>query len=141
MEEFRKKAQMTISNHCKKEVIQLIPSPIMTFSDYQFPEYIMTETKAQKFTTPTPIQAQGWPIALSGRNLISVGKTGSGKTLGYILPAIIHINNQPRLKNGEGPIVLVNAPTRELAQQILHSVQDFWMYIKNEICLYIWRCS
>ena len=128
---------MTILNHCKKEVIQLIPSPIMKFSDYQFPEYIMTEIKAQKFTTPTPIQAQGWPIALSGRNLISVGKTGSGKTLGYILPAIIHINNQPRLKNGEGPIVLVNAPTRELTQQILHTVQEFGCTSKNKsVCIF-----
>ena len=38
-----------------------------------------------------PIQAQGWPIALSGHDLVAIGQTGSGKTLGYILPAIVHI--------------------------------------------------
>ncbi|CAG2063667.1 unnamed protein product, partial [Timema podura] len=43
----------------------------------------------------------------------------------YILPAIVHINNQPRLARGDGPIVLVLAPTRELAQQIQQVASDF----------------
>nr|XP_033204340.1 probable ATP-dependent RNA helicase DDX5 isoform X2 [Bombus vancouverensis nearcticus] len=64
------------------------------------------------------IQAQGWPIALSGRDLVAIAQTGSGKTLGYVLPAIVHIIHQPRLGNGDGPIALILAPTRELAQQI-----------------------
>ena len=38
-----------------------------------------------------PIQAQGWPIALSGHDLVAIGQTGSGKTLGYVLPALVHI--------------------------------------------------
>ena len=60
-------------------------------------------------------------------NYLNVGaaKTGSGKTLGYILPAIIHINHQPYLERGDGPIALVLAPTRELAQQILTVAQEF----------------
>lgn len=46
-----------------------------------------------------PIQAQGWPIALSGHDLVAIGQTGSGKTLGYILPAIVHIKvRHPHLK-------------------------------------------
>lgn len=44
--------------------------------------------------------------------------SGSGKTLAYMLPALVHINNQRPLLRGEGPIVLVLAPTRELAQQV-----------------------
>lgn len=43
----------------------------------------------------------------------------------YILPAIVHINSQPRLLRGDGPIALVLAPTRELAQQIQQVAQDF----------------
>ncbi|KAK6630848.1 hypothetical protein RUM44_003018 [Polyplax serrata] len=81
--------------------------------------------KRQGFTEPTVIQAQGWPIALSGRNLVGIAKTGSGKTLSYILPAVVHINHQPRLQRGDGPIVLVLAPTRELAQQIKEVTDDF----------------
>ena len=48
---------------------------------------------------------QGWPMALSGRNCIGIAKTGSGKTISFLLPAIVHINNQPMLSRGDGPIV------------------------------------
>lgn len=49
------------------------------------------------FAEPTPIQAQGWPMALKGRDLIGIAETGSGKTLSYLLPALVHVNAQPRL--------------------------------------------
>lgn len=49
------------------------------------------------FVEPTPIQAQGWPMAMKGRDLIGIAETGSGKTLAYLLPALIHISAQPRL--------------------------------------------
>jgi len=79
---------------------------------------VMSEVAAQGFTSPTAIQSQGWPIALTGENLVAIAMTGSGKTLGYMLPAIVHVNNQAYLEHGDGPIVLCLAPTRELAQQI-----------------------
>ncbi|KAK2708344.1 hypothetical protein QYM36_014080 [Artemia franciscana] len=50
--------------------------------------------------------------------MVGVASTGSGKTLAYILPSIVHIKNMPKLKRGDGPIALILAPTRELAQQI-----------------------
>lgn len=93
------------------------PNPIVNFHEVNMPDYVMNEIRRQGYEKPTPIQAQGWPIALSGSNMVGIAKTGSGKTLAYILPAIIHINNQPRLYRGDGPIALVLAPTRELAQQ------------------------
>jgi ATP-dependent RNA helicase DDX5/DBP2 len=49
------------------------------------------------FVEPTPIQAQGWPMALKGRDLIGIAETGSGKTLAYLLPAFVHVAAQPRL--------------------------------------------
>ncbi|KAI2584627.1 DEAD-box helicase 5, partial [Homo sapiens] len=58
----------------------------------------------QNFTEPTAIQAQGWPVALSGLDMVGVAQTGSGKTLSYLLPAIVHINHQPFLERGDGPI-------------------------------------
>jgi ATP-dependent RNA helicase DDX5/DBP2 len=66
------------------------------------------------------VQAQAWPLVLSGRNLVAVAATGSGKTLSYVLPAVVHVNAQPYLdaKRGDGPIVVVLAPTRELVTQI-----------------------
>lgn len=87
----------------------------------------------QGYEQPTAIQSQGWPIALSGRDMVGIAQTGSGKTLAYILSAIIHINNNNSYKTGEGPIALVLAPTRELAQQIQKVCNDFGRatYLRN----------
>lgn len=109
------------------------PNPIVSFDEVNIPDYVFNEIRKQRFEKPTPIQAQGWPIALSGANMVGIAKTGSGKTLGYILPAIVHINNQPSLARGDGPIALVLAPTRELAQQIQQVANDFGSasYVRN----------
>ncbi|XP_026680008.1 ATP-dependent RNA helicase DBP2-like [Diaphorina citri] len=114
---FRDKHQMTLKGNA--------PNPITEFAEANFPDYVLKEVKRQGFDRPTPIQAQGWPIAMSGSNMVGVAQTGSGKTLAYMLPAIVHINHQSQLKPGDGPIVLVLAPTRELAQQIQEVARDF----------------
>lgn len=57
----------------------------------------MQEIEKAGFKEPTPIQAQGWPMALKGRDLIGIAETGSGKTISYLLPAIVHVNAQPIL--------------------------------------------
>lgn len=57
------------------------PPPIQAFEESNFPDYVMEEIKKQGFAEPTAIQAQGWPIALSGRDMVGIAQTGSGKTL------------------------------------------------------------
>ena len=54
------------------------------------------------------IQSQGWPIAMSGLDLVGIGQTGSGKTLGFVLPALVHIKAQSKVRRGDGPVALVN---------------------------------
>ena len=71
-----------------------IPKPCETFDEASFPDYVLSQVKALGFKSPTPIQKQGWPMALSGRDMIGIAKTGSGKTLAFLLPAIVHINAQ-----------------------------------------------
>ncbi|XP_066991386.2 uncharacterized protein [Anabrus simplex] len=114
-----------------------LPKPIQHFEEANFPGYIINEIRKSGFETPTPIQAQGWPIALSGRDMVGIAQTGSGKTLAYVLPATVHINNQERLNRGDGPIALILAPTRELAQQIQAVAQDYGSksYVRNT-CLF-----
>ncbi|PNW88411.1 hypothetical protein CHLRE_01g028200v5 [Chlamydomonas reinhardtii] len=102
-----------------------VPKPVKTFEEASFPEYVLEEVLRAGFKEPTPIQCQGWPMALLGRDLIGLAETGSGKTLAYLLPAVVHINAQPYLQSGDGPIVLVLAPTRELAVQIQQECQRF----------------
>ena len=76
---------------------------------------------AQKYIAPTPIQAQGWPVALQGQDMVAVAKTGSGKTCGFLLPALARIAERGPQGRRSGfnrdpakPTVLVIAPTREL---------------------------
>ena len=47
-------------------------------------------------------------MAMSGRNCVGIAKTGSGKTVSFTVPAIVHINNQPYLNPGDGPIVCIS---------------------------------
>ncbi|KAG2379922.1 DEAD-box ATP-dependent RNA helicase [Vigna angularis] len=116
--EYRQQREITVEGRD-------IPKPVKTFQDAGFPEYVMQEITKAGFTEPTPIQSQGWPMALKGRDLIGIAETGSGKTLAYLLPAIVHVNAQPILDPGDGPIVLVLAPTRELAVQIQQEATKF----------------
>jgi ATP-dependent RNA helicase DDX5/DBP2 len=116
--EYRREKQIAISG-------TNVPKPVTSFDEAGFPNYVLTEVKAQGFDSPTAIQAQGWPMALSGRDVVGIAETGSGKTLTYCLPAIVHINAQPLLAPGDGPIVLILAPTRELAVQIQQEISKF----------------
>eukprot|EP00956_Cyclotella_meneghiniana_P044299 scaffold311682_cov93-Cyclotella_meneghiniana.AAC.1 len=102
-----------------------VPKPCLTFEEASMPEYVLSEVLKCGFDKPTPIQSQGWPMALKGKNMVGVSATGSGKTLAFLLPGMIHINAQQYLKPGEGPIVLVLAPTRELAVQIKEECDKF----------------
>ena len=56
---------------------------------------ILDEIYKQKFEKPSPIQLQMWPILLQGMDCIGIAQTGTGKTLAFLLPALIHIDNQP----------------------------------------------
>jgi ATP-dependent RNA helicase DDX5/DBP2 len=114
-----------------------VPRPNMDFEEGGYPEYILKEIRRQGYVTPTAIQAQGLPIAMSGRDMVGIAKTGSGKTMAYIVPSLIHIENQPKNRNDDGPIALVLAPTRELAQQIKEVAQDFGTHINvKNACLF-----
>jgi ATP-dependent RNA helicase DDX5/DBP2 len=89
------------------------------------------------FKVPSAIQAQSWPIVLQGRDFVGVAKTGSGKTLSFIIPAIVHVMAQDVLHKGDGPIVLVMAPTRELAVQIEQEAQKFAKVCQlSTLCVY-----
>lgn len=114
-----------------------IPRPVTSFEEANFPEYIMDMVANAGFREPTPIQMQGWPMALSGRDVVGVAKTGSGKTLAFILPAVVHINAQPLLEPGDGPIALVLCPTRELAMQTNDECNKFGHTTKiKHACIY-----
>jgi len=98
----------------------IIPAPLQTFADLSvLPDWMTWALSENKWEAPMPIQAQALPILLSGRNLIGIAQTGSGKTMAFLIPMILHASAQRRLSRTEpGPIGLCLAPTRELAVQI-----------------------
>ena len=113
------------------------PKPISSFAHFNFDEQLMKIIRKCEYTQPTPIQAQGVPVVLSGRDLIGIAKTGSGKTAAFIWPLLVHIMDQPDLKAGDGPIGLILAPTRELSQQIYSETKKFAKaYNIRAVCAY-----
>ncbi|XP_013172599.1 PREDICTED: ATP-dependent RNA helicase p62-like [Papilio xuthus] len=112
-----------------------VPSPYRDIENCDFPDYIKTFLKKQGLVKPTIIQSQGWPVALSGKNLVGIAQTGTGKTLAYLLPAVVHIKEKQG-RRSKGPRVLVLAPTRELARQIEEVAKEFETLL-NVRCLCI----
>ena len=108
------------------------------FEDAPLPAQLHISLKGAGFPTPSPIQGQAWPPALEGRDVIGVAKTGSGKTLGFLVPAFKRLcgSGFPRPCQSCAPKVLVLAPTRELATQIEVEARKFGaaLGIKSVCC-------
>ncbi|KAH8490605.1 hypothetical protein H0E87_022948 [Populus deltoides] len=103
----------------------LAPAAIESFEDMCLHQSIMKDIAHHEYTRPTSIQAQAMTVALSGRDLLGCAETGSGKTAAFTIPMIQHCLAQPPVRRGDGPLALVLAPTRELAQQIEKEVKGF----------------
>ncbi|XP_046572583.1 probable ATP-dependent RNA helicase DDX41 [Haliotis rubra] len=104
-----------------------LPPPIKTFQEMKFPKAIINGLKKKSILKPTPIQMQGIPAVLCGRDMIGITFTGSGKTLVFILPIIMFSMEQEKrmpFDKGEGPYGLIICPSRELAKQ----THDIIMY-------------
>lgn len=97
-----------------------VPHPVKKFKDMRFPLPVLDVLKEKGIQRPTPIQIQGLPAILSGRDIIGIAFTGSGKTLVFTLPMIMMALEEELkmpLISGEGPFGLIMCPSRELAAQ------------------------
>lgn len=102
------------------------PRLVTTFSGFTFPENLNKTISDQGFERPTPIQMQTVPAGMSGRDLLGIAATGSGKTLSFVWPMLLHVCGQKVLGSGEpGPIGIIVAPTRELANQIYEEARKY----------------
>ncbi|KAJ3445178.1 atp-dependent RNA helicase ddx5-related [Anaeramoeba flamelloides] len=139
VEDMTKKEAMDIRKEHEIKVLncETFYKPLTTFKQADFPENILKLIKEKEFEKPSPIQAQTWPMVMSGNDLVGVARTGSGKTLSFLLPAIVHIQAQRKLEKGDGPIAIVLAPTRELAVQISEIAEEFFSRCDlKTACLY-----
>ena len=98
------------------------PRPCTALSGAPFPPPLVKLLLTQGFRAPAAVQAASWPLAMMGRDVLAVAKTGAGKTLGYLLPALTRCHESLARSAGKPsagkPRCLVMAPTRELVLQI-----------------------
>ncbi|CAG8576295.1 1427_t:CDS:10 [Ambispora gerdemannii] len=131
-----------------------VAKPCISFAHFGFDDALLDSIIKYGYSEPTGIQKQAVPVALSGRDIIGIAKTGklvnenknfvilvlfirilddqlvvvylgSGKTAAFIWPMLVHIMDQGELDKGEGSIGLILAPTRELANQIYIEAKKF----------------
>ncbi|MCA9979651.1 MAG: DEAD/DEAH box helicase, partial [Anaerolineales bacterium] len=93
----------------------------MTFEQFSLDARILANVKTVGFTTPTPIQEQAIPHILQGKDVLGLAQTGTGKTAAFALPTLNKLSSGPRRRIR----ALVVAPTRELAEQIHQTFNDF----------------
>ncbi|CAL1280112.1 unnamed protein product [Larinioides sclopetarius] len=109
--------------------------PIKTFKEMKFPKGIIQGLKKKGISKPTPIQMQGLPTVLSGRDMIGIAFTGSGKTLVFVLPIIMFAMEQEKhlpFLQEEGPYGLIICPSRELAKQTYEILSYYGQCLSNE---------
>lgn len=90
----------------------------MSFADLGVPSSLVSVLEQQGITTPTPIQAATLPDSLAGRDVLGRGRTGSGKTYGFLLPLVARLDASKLPAMPRKPRALILAPTRELVGQI-----------------------
>ncbi|KAL3733431.1 hypothetical protein ACJRO7_022884 [Eucalyptus globulus] len=108
--------------------------PIKNFKDMRFPDPILKKLKAKGIVQPTPIQVQGLPVVLAGRDMIGIAFTRSGKTLVFVLLMIMIALQEEMMMpiaHGEGPFGLVVCPSRELARQTYEVVEQFLVPLRE----------
>jgi ATP-dependent RNA helicase RhlE len=92
----------------------------MTFDEFALDPQCHKGLRKMEIDTPTPVQAAAIPVALTGRDLVAVAQTGTGKTLGFVLPSLTRIAQE-----GPKPChMLVLVPTRELCLQVHEVVKE-----------------
>jgi len=106
-----------------------------TFAELGLSPKVQTAIDAAGYTTPTPIQAAAIPIAVTGRDVLGIAQTGTGKTAAFVMPMIT------RLETGRArarmPRSLILAPTRELAAQVAQSFEKYGINHKLNLALLI----
>ncbi|KAF4841666.1 Pre-mRNA-processing ATP-dependent RNA helicase PRP5 [Colletotrichum siamense] len=102
-----------------------VPRPVQKWAQCGLTRQTLDVVADLGYEKPTSIQMQALPVIMSGRDVVGVAKTGSGKTVAFLLPMFRHIMDQPPIKDTDGPIGLIMTPTRELAVQIHRDCKPF----------------
>ncbi|WP_291275846.1 DEAD/DEAH box helicase [Flavobacterium sp.] len=98
---------------------------MVTFQDLNLPASLQKAIDDLGFTNPTPIQAKAFPYVMSGRDVMGIAQTGTGKTFAYLLPIL----KQWKFQKTDTPRVLILVPTRELVVQVKEEIDKLTKYM------------
>ncbi len=101
----------------------------MTFKDLDLSNQLQYAIEDLGFLTPTPIQEQAFPVVRSGKDVVGIAQTGTGKTFGYMLPILRDL----KFSTQKHPRVLVLVPTRELVLQVVDEIEKLSKYINTRV--------
>src|SRR6478735_1026584 len=110
---------------------------LTSFQDFGLADPISRALKEENYLTPTPIQAQTIPLAITGRDVVGIAQTGTGKTAAFALPILHRILENRIRPQPKTCRVLVLSPTRELSSQILDSFNAYGRHIRLSSALAI----
>lgn len=101
----------------------------MTFHEFNLNTPLLNALTDLGFENPTPIQAKVYPVAMSGRDVVGIAQTGTGKTFAYLLPVL----RQLTYSNSKHPRILVVVPTRELVLQVVGETEKLTKYMNVKV--------
>ncbi|MEI7508699.1 MAG: DEAD/DEAH box helicase, partial [Flavobacterium sp.] len=96
-----------------------------TFEPFNLPKSLQKAIDDMGLTTPTPIQQKSFSVIMSGRDVMGIAQTGTGKTLAYLLPLL----KQWKFVNTDSARVVILVPTRELVVQIIDVIENLTKYM------------
>ncbi len=100
-----------------------------TFENFNLSKQLVSAIDELGFVNPTPIQEEAYSVILSGKDVVGIAQTGTGKTLAYMLPIL----QQLPFSNQVNPRVLILVPTRELVLQLVEMIKSFTTYINVRV--------
>lgn len=98
-----------------------------SFQEVGLPATLVGALESQNIIVPTPIQVQTIPLALEGKDVLGSAQTGTGKTLAFVLPMLVQLSKDPKA------CAMILAPTRELAQQVSHTIKQLLSLIQSPL--------
>jgi ATP-dependent RNA helicase RhlE len=101
----------------------------VTFQDLNLNTPLYNALTDLGFTKPTPIQAEAFNVVASGKDMVGIAQTGTGKTFAYMLPILKYL----KFSTQENPRVLILVPTRELVVQVIEEIEKLSKYINNRV--------
>lgn len=101
----------------------------MIFEELNLSNSLLKALADQKFVNPTPIQEKAFPVVMSGKDVIGIAQTGTGKTLAYLLPIL----RQHTFSKQKDPRILILVPTRELVIQVLEEIRKLTTYMSVRV--------